>query len=47
MKKKTSKVLSTLVSTVLAVGTTSVNSPSLAIYHQPAIPEKILKQKKY
>ena len=47
MKKKTSKVLTTIVTTVFNAGTVSVNSPSLAIYHQPAIPEKLLKNKKY
>lgn len=30
----------------LAIGTVSVNSPSYAIYHQPSIPESMLKFKK-
>lgn len=30
----------------LAIGTASVNSPSYAIYHQPAIPSSMLKLKK-
>lgn len=30
----------------LAIGTASVNSPSYAIYHQPSIPNTMLKLKK-